>query len=386
MTKILVRGPALSQSGYGEHCRSVLRALKSKKSNDIYLINVGWGETGWIFEDNEERRWIDSIILKTAQSLGKVDYDVSMQVQLPIEWQALAPKNIGITAGVETDTIPRKWAEASKIVDKIVVPSQHTKDGYSAHPELVEKISVVGYPVKRGQKADLGLDLKTNFNFLTVAQWSPRKNVEQLISAFLQEFMNEEVGLVLKLGLKNGSKIDRHYTQERLDAFLAGVPETKCKIYLLHGHMTEEEVHSLYVDSNISAYVSTSHGEGFGLPMFEAATNGLPIITSNWGGVTEYTSNGTDVLISEIDYKVDTVKEHQAWEGVLEETASWCYPETASVRTQMREVYNNTTSANKQAKKLKTYLNKKFSNKNINKMYNDIIAETLTKEFTNEAK
>jgi len=32
--KILVRGPALSQSGYGEHARMVLRALKERE--DLY--------------------------------------------------------------------------------------------------------------------------------------------------------------------------------------------------------------------------------------------------------------------------------------------------------------------------------------------------------------
>ena len=385
MRKILVRGPALSQSGYGEHCRSVLRALKSTEDNDIYLVNVGWGETGWIYEDSEERRWIDAIILKTAQSLGEVEYDLSVQVQLPIEWQTLAPVNIGVTAGVETDTIPEDWARACATVDSIIVPSQHTKDGFHKHPEVQEKINVIGYPVRKIKKTPLNLDLSTKFNFLTVAQWSPRKNIEQLISAFIQEFMNEDVGLVLKLGLKGGSEIDRYYTKERLDTFLAGIPQTKCKIYLLHGSLTESEMSGLYQEEAISAYVSTAHGEGFGLPTFEAATHGLPVVAPNWGGVTEYSSNKSSVLISEIDYTLENVKEGQAWNGVLETTAKWCFPNTSSVRAQMRDVYNDASTAQGNAKKLKTHLSKKFSNKTINKMYNDIITQTL-KEKQNETE
>ena len=31
MKRVLVRGPALSQSGYGEHTRLVLRALRSRE-------------------------------------------------------------------------------------------------------------------------------------------------------------------------------------------------------------------------------------------------------------------------------------------------------------------------------------------------------------------
>ena len=48
MKKVLVRGPALSQSGYGEHTRFILRSLqKFPETFDVYLVNVNWGVTGW---------------------------------------------------------------------------------------------------------------------------------------------------------------------------------------------------------------------------------------------------------------------------------------------------------------------------------------------------
>ena len=120
--KILVRGPALSRSGYGEHCRSVLRALRSDDRNDVYLLNVGWGASGWLFEENEERDWIDSTIMKTAKKVqtGELDFDLSIQVQLPTEWQPLCEKNIGITAGVETTQAPQSWVEACEQMDHIL--------------------------------------------------------------------------------------------------------------------------------------------------------------------------------------------------------------------------------------------------------------------------
>jgi glycosyltransferase involved in cell wall biosynthesis len=385
VTKILVRGPALSQSGYGEHCRSVLRALKSKKQNDIYLVNVGWGESGWIYEDTDERRWIDSLILKTAQAT-EPEFDLSVQVQLPIEWQQLAKKNIGVTAGVETDTIPATWAEASEQMDAIIVPSQHTKDGFSQYKNLLKKISVIGYPVRRKKTQPLDLGLSTASNFLTVAQWSPRKNIEQLLSAFIQEFMNEDVGLILKVGLKNGSEIDRHYTKERLDTFLKGVPSNKkCRIYLLHGTMSEAEMAALYKDKNITAYVTTTHGEGYGLPSFDAATSGLPIIAANWGGIREYSSIEGVPMVVEIDHTVDNVKDYQQWSGVLETTAKWCFPDITSLRSKMREVHSDSSAAKKNAMFLQAHLNKQFSNKNINTLYNKVITQTL-KENKNETK
>ena len=64
--KILVRGPALTMSGYGEQCRFALRSLRKHEDKfDVYLINTGWGHTGWVHEDSEERRWFDSILNKT---------------------------------------------------------------------------------------------------------------------------------------------------------------------------------------------------------------------------------------------------------------------------------------------------------------------------------
>ena len=107
MKKVLVRAPALSQSGYGEHARFLLRSLRSQPENfDIYLVNTNWGATSWIWQDNEERAWLDYLIHKTTnfiQSGGQ--FDLSLQVTIPNEWEKLAPVNIGVTAGIETTKI-----------------------------------------------------------------------------------------------------------------------------------------------------------------------------------------------------------------------------------------------------------------------------------------
>jgi len=382
MARIIVRGPALSQSGYGEHCRSVLNSLKSS-GHDIYLINVGWGETGWVFEDNEERRWIDSLILKTAQT-DNTEFDLSVQVQLPIEWQKLADKNIGVTAGVESTSAPQEWKDACKNMDVVIVPSQHAANSLSS-----DNVQVIGFPVRtsKGKVKNLELELSTEKNFISVAQWSPRKNIEQVISSFVQEFMLEDVGLILKLALKNGSEIDRHYTLDRIKTFIGAAPASmKCKVYLLHGSMTQTEMLSLYKQENIIGYVTSSHGEGFGLPAFEAACSGLPLIAPNWGGLTEFSSSGDEVLINEVEYTVSELEDWHVWAGVLEAGTEWCYPDAVSLREQMRSVYNNREVAINNAGKLKKHLSKKFANKKIEIKYNNIINQVLdTKGVNNEA-
>ena len=94
--KVVVRGPALTRSGYGEHTRFLLRSLRKRESEyDIYVLPVNWGQTGWMYEDDEERRWLDHIVRKThmyTDAGGK--FDMSIQVTIPNEWEKLAPYNI----------------------------------------------------------------------------------------------------------------------------------------------------------------------------------------------------------------------------------------------------------------------------------------------------
>ena len=182
--KIIVRAPVLSRSGYGEHARFVLKALKTKEDiYDIYILNINWGKTGWIYEDNEERRWIDELILKTSAYMQQNNhFDASIQVTIPNEWQKMAPFNIGVTAGIETTKVSPQWIEKSHEVDKIITISEHSKNVYLGTSYDAQNketgamikdyrcktpIEIVHYPVRTFEPADLNLDFETDFNLLT---------------------------------------------------------------------------------------------------------------------------------------------------------------------------------------------------------------------------
>ena len=123
--KILVRAPVLTRSGYGEHGRLVCRALRSREDIfDIYVLPIPWGQTGWISEDNEEREWLDERIRATTeygQSGGQ--FDISVQVTIPNEWQQMAPINVGVTAGIESDMVAPVWLEQANMMDNIITIS-----------------------------------------------------------------------------------------------------------------------------------------------------------------------------------------------------------------------------------------------------------------------
>ena len=64
MKKVLLRAPILTRSGYGEHARFVLNALTSNPEYDVYIEPLNWGQTNWVFEDTDYRKYIDSLIAK----------------------------------------------------------------------------------------------------------------------------------------------------------------------------------------------------------------------------------------------------------------------------------------------------------------------------------
>jgi glycosyltransferase involved in cell wall biosynthesis len=400
MRKIIVRGPALSRSGYGEHTRFLLRALKSREDVfDIFILNVNWGQTGWIWEDDEERRWIDSVLHKTQQYVDSGgQFDISVQVTIPNEWERIAPINIGVTAGIETTKVSPQWVEKSMVVEKIITISEHSKQVYEntsyeaqdgATGEIIKDfrcttpIEIVHYPVRDFEVVDLDLDLDYDFNFLTVAQISTRKNMANTIRWFVEEFKDDEVGLVAKCNIKCDSTQDRIETEKLMKSMLEEYEDRKCKVYLIHGHMTDDKMHSLYKHPKIKAYAGITHGEGFGLPIFEAAYNELPVVAPDWSGHVDFLyapvkNKKTGKVkpkahFAKVKYTLQPVQPDNVWDGVIQADSMWCYPEEKSYKSRLREVYKEHQRFKGQAKRLNKWIRDNFSKEQQYKKFVDAI-------------
>jgi glycosyltransferase involved in cell wall biosynthesis len=383
--KVLLRAPVLSQSGYGEHARFILRSLQQTPGITPYVINTAWGQTSWTWENSEERSWFDERLVDTIGYMNEDTkgnkFDLSIQVGLPIEWGRLAPKNIGVTAGIETDKVLDSWDTSANDMDAIIVPSEHSKSGFSE--ETQKKISVISFSAV-SREADLNVDDKldstidTKFNFLTVAQLSPRKNIDTSLLAFLEEFQNhEDVGYVLKINIRNNSLTDRGYVKESIDMLLENYPDRKCKVYVIHGNMTDAQMASLYSNGHISAYVSAAHGEGFGLPIFEAVKAGKPIIAPSWSGYTDFTTIKNKTQLVQVEYELREVKGRENWEGVLDPESKWAYVKLDDLRAKMKEVYLNVDKYNKQAKKLQKHVSEKYTEAKQSELVHKVIKEIM---------
>jgi len=387
MKKVLVRGPALSQSGYGEHTRFVLRALRLQESElDIHILPTGWGETGWLAIDDEERKWIDSKVTAGAHHLQQnLPYDISIQVTIPNEWQKMAAFNIGVTAGIETNKVSPNWLEMCNTMDKVITISEHSKNSFMTteyhgqnkqtgapmHLQCETPIEVIGYPVKQPDLIDVPLVLDYKFNYLAISQWGPRKNMHNLVKWFVEENHDKEVGLIVKTSLKNNSVVDREFIEQVIRQAIPKIDDCKCKVYLLHGDMSESEIHSLYKHPKIKALVSLTHGEGFGLPLFEAAYSGLPIIAPGWSGQTDFlyvpskssskkNKNKLKACFADVDYTIGPIDAGSVWPGVLEENSMWCYPTEGSFKMRLRQVRKNYDKWLNKASELQKWVSQEF--------------------------
>jgi len=399
--KILLRGPLLTRSGYGEQARFALRSLRAHEDKfDIFIQPLEWGKTSWVNDLNEERDWIDQTIEKSIffiQQGGKFDY--SLQVTVPNEFEKIAETNIGYTAGIETTKVAPEWLEKSNIMDRLIVVSNHSKEVfektvYTAINQTTKEeipytlqtpIDVVNYPVKKYENLpELELDLEYNFNFLCISQMGPRKNIPNLIKWFIREFKDEEVGLVIKTNVMKNSLIDRMSTTNNIKQILASESkDRKCKIYLLHGDMTDEEIHSLYVHDKIKSFVSLTHGEGFGLPLFEAAYSGLPIVTVGWSGQCDFLfDTNRKARFYNVSFDIQPVQEEAVWDGVVQKDSMWSFAREDSAKSQMRKCYDDVSAGNVTACEYVTELNERFDEHNLYDQFVDSILDAGTSQET----
>ena len=123
MKRIVIRGPLLSESGYGNHSRQVFRwLLKKHPEADIRVQTLPWGATSWCLNPDAEDGLIGEIMKRSGQIDGT--YDLSFQIQLPNEWDPkIAKFNVGITAVVESDVCNKNWIDSCNSMNTVIVPS-----------------------------------------------------------------------------------------------------------------------------------------------------------------------------------------------------------------------------------------------------------------------
>jgi hypothetical protein len=116
----------------------------------------------------------------------------------------------------------------------------------------------------------------------------------------------------------------------------------------------------------MKALINIGHGEGFGLPLFEAAYNGLPLVTTTWSGQLDFickpNKSGKRVpRVARVDYDVKPVQKEAVWPGVIQEDSMWAYAKESSYKRALKNILEKETHYRKEASTLQNYILENFT-------------------------
>jgi glycosyltransferase involved in cell wall biosynthesis len=346
---------------------------------DIFVEPLPWGNTPWIVDPEAYDGLIGRIVQSARQKNG---YDVSIQLQLPNEWNPfLADFNIGMTAAVEADRCNPEWVAAVNRMDLVVVPSEFVKSVLTNSGKVTTRIEVIPESyideVADDSIPPLPLELETDFNFLVFGQVTgnnpenDRKNLFYTCKWLAEVFKDSpNIGVVIKTNTGRNTALDRIRTQNLFSQLLTEIQQGPGpKFYLLHGDMTNAEIAGLYKNPTIKAMVALTRGEGFGLPILEAAVAGLPVIATNWSAHTEYLSKGKFI---KVDSTLGPIHETRIDGQIFVPNSKWAHPTEEDAKRKLRKFAENSSLPRQWAKDLSKTLKDCYSYSVISEQYTKV--------------
>jgi len=406
---MLICAPVSSRSGYGDHARDLVRAFLKLDKFNVKILDVNWGTTPRNALDKElDKNIIDCILPEPKMDTQP---DVYVDIRIPNEFQTWGKYNIGITAGIETTAVSNNWIENCNKMDLVIVPSEHSKEGFVK--ALYEKMQQLpsGEQQKVGElklekpievlfegvnentfkpiddsSLDLVDDIKEDFAFLHVGLWGSgrfgedRKDISKLVKIFYESFANKkkQPALILKTNSATFSILDREECLRKINEIKSKFPKdwNLPNVYLLHGSLSEEEMNKLYNHPKVKAFVSLTHGEGFGRPMLEASMVGLPVIASAWSGQMDFLSE-TDSLL--LGGELKQVPKSQHWQNIIIPESQWFNVNETQAYKAMNYCFQNYDDVKKKALNLMKINRDKFTLDKMTEKLGEIIIPYIDK-------
>ena len=409
---MLICAPVSSRSGYGDHARDLVRSFLKLDKFFTKILDVPWGETPRdALDDKLDKNIIDCILPEPKMDTQP---DVYVDIRIPNEFQRYGKFNIGITAGIETNAVSNNWIESCNKMDLVLVPSEHSKDGFDK--AMYEKMQQTpdGKQQKVGElrlekpievlfegvdeniykpidnlTLDLVDDIKEDFCFLHVGLWGKgdygedRKDISKLVKVFYESFANKknQPALILKTCGATFSIMDREECLRKINEIKSKFPKdwNLPNVYLLHGSLSMEEMNKLYNHPKVKSFVSLTHGEGFGRPMLEASMVGLPVITSGWSGQIDFLSSEDSMLLGG---KLVQVPKSQVWKDIITPESQWFNVNETQAYKAMNHCFKNYDDVKSKALNLMKINRDKFTLNKMTEKLDEIITPHIDKVST----
>ena len=400
---ILVTAPVKTRSGYGNHARDICTALIELDKYDVHVNSVRWGATPMtaLEEGNPKHDEIEKRIL-TEPKLP-TQPDVHLHIVIPNEFQPIAKKNIGVTAGIET-TIPLpQWVDGCNKMDETIFVSDFTrnvflnasfedKNGKQVKMKrdssvLFEGVDTDIYKQTKKISDDVnGLfdDIKEDFSFLFVGHWlsgnlgQDRKDTGMLVKVFCETFKNQKnpPALILKTSGADFSILDREDILKKVRTITDSIQGELPNVYVIHGDFTDSEMNDLYNHPKVKAHISFTHGEGFGRPLLEAAQSGKPVVAPGWSGQLDFLNPNYSILLNG---SLTTVPKESFQKGVIFDSPEnkWFTVNYNVASSIMKDMVNNYSKYLLKGKQLAAVTSKQFSLEAMKVKLEEIIEKQL---------
>jgi glycosyltransferase involved in cell wall biosynthesis len=189
-----------------------------------------------------------------------------------------------------------------------------------------------------------------------VGKYEQRKSFDETLEAFAQTFGNTAgIELIIKSNYFTNHEQKAQALQKKiLDLKLNNVT-------VLWGCMEANEIAELY--RSCDAFVFPTKGEGWGLPLIEAAASGLPIITVSYSGHTEFVQHiGSSVVaVGHVMTDIACPEYQSYYPDINNNWGQWARPDVYSISNAFQTVCREYETLYKNAQKNSEIVRNRFS-------------------------
>jgi glycosyltransferase involved in cell wall biosynthesis len=193
-------------------------------------------------------------------------------------------------------------------------------------------------------------------SYLITGKYELRKSIIETIYAWTQEFGNDpDVELVVK----TNHFVNQTDKYNELTSWIETIGSTNVRV--LWGTAAQADMVDLYQQSHI--FVLPTKGEGWGLPLIEAAAVGLPVITTMHSAHTEFLQHiSSSVIPVEYDLVPIACEEYKFFYPTEDGNwGSWAQPRVDSIRQALRTARDNYTTLQSRARANSAIIRDAFS-------------------------
>ena len=200
----------------------------------------------------------------------------------------------------ESTRIPSLLMKVLPHADSVWVPSSWGQQTLIAHGLDPDRVAVVPEGVDTDQFHPYARpsNLGRPFRFLFVGKYEQRKSCNEVVQAFAQAFGNNPL---VELVIKTNYFVGHGLTQQDLEKYIQDLGLTNVQVFWGEA----DNLVDFY--RNCDVFVLPSKGEGWGLPIIEAAASGMPIISTFYSGHREYLQHITSGTVP-VDYKLGAIE------------------------------------------------------------------------------